>query len=373
MIYVQQCLILEVFVSRNIRMWFVGYVSGLKMIHTRQHMGEQSKTEEADDKQGDSVSLFQRLYSAVFYGVASFLIIVVNKIVLTTYRFPSFQILAIGQMVTGIVVLFLAKRVGLVHFPGLSKETVLKVWPLPLIYVLNLLTGLGGTQRLNLPMFTVLRRFSILFTMFGEYLILGYSVALTTKLTVLLMILGAIIAGSTDLAFDLMGYVMILLNDVFTAVYNIYVKKKLDSKELGKYGVLYYNSLFMVFPALLLAEYNGEIEKAVLFKEWFNPVFLGQFLLSCFMGFILNYSIILCTACNSALTTTVVGVLKNTTVTYVGMFIGGDYIFSLSNFAGMNISILGSLLYSYVTFGQKPPQSSNNAAEQKTQTKTIQV
>ncbi|XP_067679876.1 nucleotide sugar transporter SLC35D2-like [Haliotis asinina] len=321
---------------------------------------------------GDSVSLLKRLLSAVFYGVASFLIIVVNKIILTTFRFPSFQTLAIGQMITGIVVLFISKRLGLIHFPGLSKDTVLKVWPLPLIYVLNLLAGLGGTQRLNLPMFTVLRRFSILFTMIGEYLLLGYSVAITTKLTVLLMILGAVIAGSTDLAFDLTGYVMILLNDVFTAMYNIYVKKKLDSKELGKYGVLFYNSLFMILPTLLLAQYNGEIDKAILYKEWKNPLFLGQFLLSCFMGFVLNYSIILCTAYNSALTTTVVGVLKNTTVTYVGMFIGGDYIFSLPNFAGMNISMMGSLLYSYVTFGQKPSKPSNqNTTEQKPQTQHV--
>lgn len=305
-----------------------------------------------DDSNTHSI-VFKRVCSAIFYGVASFMITVVNKTILTTYGFPSFQVLGLGQMTATIVVLFMAKKCKIVNYPDFDLNTFGKIWPLPLIFIGNMLFGLGGTKELSLPMFTALRRFSILMTMIAELYILGIRPSFSVQFSVYTMIIGALIAASNDIAFSRQGYIYVLLNDFFTATNGVYMKKKLDSKELGKYGLMYYNSLFMIVPALFFAFYTGDLESAYYYESWTNAIFLSQFLLSCFMGFILSYSIILCTYYNSALTTTIIGCLKNICVTYLGMVIGGDYIFSWVNFIGINISVFGSLIYTYVTFKRK--------------------
>lgn len=307
------------------------------------------------DEANSQSLVWKQICSAFFYGIASFMITVVNKTVLTTYQFPSFQVLGIGQMIATILVLFVAKKLRIVSFPSFELNTFGKIFPLPLIYIGNMIFGLGGTKELSLPMFTVLRRFSILMTMILEFYILGIRPSFSVQFSVYTMILGAIVAASNDIAFNLKGYIYLLLNNFFTATNGVYTKKKLDSKELGKYGLMFYNSLFMIIPAIFFAFYTGDLEKAYNYKDWNNLIFLTQFLLSCVMGFVLSYTVVMCTHYNSALTTTIIGCLKNIAITYLGMIIGGDYIFSWVNFIGLNISVLGSLIYTYVTFKRKEP------------------
>ncbi|CAG2104303.1 unnamed protein product [Medioppia subpectinata] len=303
----------------------------------------------------------KRILSALFYAVSSLLIIVINKIVLTNYstcnlycRFPSYHMLGMGQMLATIIILSIGKSLNVINYPNYTKDTLLKIWPLPVLYIGNLVCGLGGTKHLSLPMFTVLRRFTILMTLIGEYYILNVVQNNTIIMTIVAMVGGAMIAASNDLAFDASGYAFVLSNDFFTAANGVYMKQKLDSRELGKYGLLYYNSLFMIIPLLLISWTTGDINRTITeFNDWFDAGFLVSFITSCVMGFILMYSTILCTAFNSALTTTIVGCLKNIFVTYIGMYIGGDYVFSWTNFIGLNISMIGSLVYSYFTFIQK--------------------
>lgn len=189
--------------------------------------------------------------------------------------------------------------------------------------------------------------------MVGEGFLLKRYASFEIKCCVGAMIFGAIVAASDDLAFDLYGYTIILLNDLFTAANGIYVKKKLDSKELGTFGLMFYNCLYCLPVALFMVYQEGKYDEVAEFAGWESMTFCGLYFTSSLLGFVLTLAIFKCTQINSPLTTTVIGCLKNVLISYGGMFIGGDYIFSLVNFLGLNISIVGSLVYSYYAFRAK--------------------
>ncbi|XP_034547909.1 UDP-N-acetylglucosamine/UDP-glucose/GDP-mannose transporter isoform X1 [Notolabrus celidotus] len=305
-----------------------------------------------------------KLFSAVFYAGSSFLITVVNKTVLTTFRFPSYMCLGIGQMAATLIVLYAAKMSKTVQFQDFDKSILLKMFPLPLLYVGNHITGLASTKKLSLPMFTVLRKFTILMTMILEVYILRKTFPKHLVFSVAAIVLGAVVAASSDLAFDVQAYTFILLNDVFTAATSVYTKKKIGIEGLGKYGVLYYNALIIIIPTLMASAYTGDLHKAVTFDDWVEATFIFCFLMSCLMGFVLMYSIVLCSYYNSALTTAVVGAIKNVAVAYIGIFVGGDYLFSWTNFLGLSICMSGGLMYSYHTFNNKSSGANTEGAQE---------
>ncbi|XP_061055286.1 nucleotide sugar transporter SLC35D2 isoform X2 [Eubalaena glacialis] len=297
--------------------------------------GRQAEGSGTDPASARLPSRVAKLLSALFYGTCSFFLVLVNKALLTTYRFPSPIVLGIGQMAVTIMILYVSKLNKVIHFPDFDKKIPIKLFPLPLLYVGNHISGLSSTSKLSLPMFTVLRKFTIPLTLLLETIILG-----------------------SDLAFNLEGYIFVFLNDIFTAANGVYTKQKMDPKELGKYGVLFYNACFMIIPTLIISVSTGDLRQATEFNQWKNVLFITQFLLSCFLGFLLMYSTLLCSYYNSALTTAVVGAIKNVSIAYIGMLVGGDYIFSVLNFVGLNICMAGGLRYSFLTLNSqlKPKQ-----------------
>ncbi|CAF0764349.1 unnamed protein product [Adineta ricciae] len=300
-----------------------------------------------------TVSFLRRLGSALFYATCSSLITIVNKLVLTTYGFPSFQLLAVGQLTVTVFVLYLARSFNLIRFPHFSENVVNKIMPLPIFFFGNLLFGLASTQAISLPMFTVLRRFSIWLTMIGEQLILRQTQSLSAQASVYLMLLGAVIAVSDDLTFNWSGYIFLIMNNFSTAAQGIVIKRKLVNKDFNQNGLLFYNSFVVLGPAVILTFLTEDLTKVWNYDRYSDMGFIIAFLFSSLMGFLLNYSTMLCTNYNSPLTTTVVGACKNMFVTYLGMLIGGDYIYSHVNFIGLNISVIGSIIYSWVTFTRK--------------------
>lgn len=306
---------------------------------------------DADDANPPPPTQAKRVGTALFYATSSLGVIFANKIVLSSYNFPSVLTLALLQFTSTTLALKAASMLGYMNLLPISARGVKSILPLSTCYLLNILTGLSATQNLSLPMMVLLRRASILMTMLLEKWMLNSQPSKTVQLSVGLMLGGALVAALGDLSFNVVGYVVIFFNDLFTALNGVILKRTSEEYKKSKMTVLYLNSLLSaigVFVILMMVP--GEVERVKHFELWSNSSFVAYLVFASLMGSVLNLAIFLCTSTNSALTTTVVGCLKNVLTSYLGMFVGGDYVFSWLNFLGINISIAGSLIYARATF-----------------------
>jgi hypothetical protein len=154
-----------------------------------------SKPSEEEVGSPDRGGLFMqsKLFAALFYGISSILVVFTNKWIMTSFHFPYFKFLAAVQFVTTAAILLLLAVCKKVDIPFFSLSICREILPISFMFLGNVLCGLGSTQNLSIPMFTALRRFSILMTMGMEYFVLSNKPSNQTLLSVFLMVGGAMI------------------------------------------------------------------------------------------------------------------------------------------------------------------------------------
>ncbi|KAK2991907.1 hypothetical protein RJ640_014103 [Escallonia rubra] len=189
-------------------------------------------------------------------------------------------------------------------------KTLIHTLPLALTYLLYMLATMESVRGVNVPMYTTLRRMTVVFTMFVEYILAGQKYPPPILGSVALIVLGAFIAGARDLSFDSYGYAVVFLSNITTAIYLATIARLGKSSGLNSFGLMWCNGI-ICGPILLFWTFvRGDLEMTMNFPYLFSPGFLLVLLLSCVLAFFLNYSIFLNTTLNSAVTQTICGNLK---------------------------------------------------------------
>ncbi|VUZ44723.1 unnamed protein product [Hymenolepis diminuta] len=225
--------------------------------------------------------------------------------------------------------------------------------------------GLAGTGAISLPLFSALRRISNFFILFGERYFFGKRHTCLTHVALCTMVAGAFIAVSGDINFDLIGYGFIFINNVSTAAKGLLTKSRLSKHNFSSTTLLFYNSIFMFPFMLMLTLMTGRVRNVIDYPLWSNVWFVAGFLFSCLAAVTLQFLTFECTRLTSALTTSVIGVMKNTVVSFGGMFVGGDYIFTIVNFCGVTISTIGAITYGISMYMSKLSTPTEITPEQK--------
>ncbi|KAL6544239.1 UDP-galactose/UDP-glucose transporter 7 [Orobanche gracilis] len=174
-------------------------------------------------------------------------------------------------------------------------------------------------------------------------------------LSVLLTAAGVLIAALGDFSFDLFGYGMAFTSVFFQTMYLVLVEKSGAEDGLSSVEIMFYNSVLSLPFLLFLIIATGEFPNSmsILFAKSTLLPFSVLLLLSLVMGIVLNYTMFLCTIVNSALTTTIVGVLKGVGSTTLGFFLLGGVEVHALNVTGLVINTAGGVWYTFAKYQQK--------------------
>ncbi|RZC73704.1 hypothetical protein C5167_049184 [Papaver somniferum] len=315
------------------------------------------------------------LFSAISYGIASMAMVFINKAVLMQYS-HSMTLLFLQQLATTFLIHF-ARVMGYVKAKELNLATAKKLFPVSLFYNANVAFALASLKGVNIPMYIALKRLTPLAVLVAGFFSGKGKPPTQVSLSVLFTAFGVIIAALGDFSFDLFGYTMALTSVFFQTMYLVLVEKSGAEDGLSSVELMFYNG-FLSLPFLLfLIIATGEFPNCVylLFDKYLivklavsifsgpdftssatqaiSFSFLMVLILSLVMGIVLNFTMFLCTIVNSALTTTIVGVLKGVGSTTLGFILLGGVQVRALNVTGLVINTAGGVWYSYAKYQQK--------------------
>ncbi|XP_023002432.1 UDP-galactose/UDP-glucose transporter 7 [Cucurbita maxima] len=309
---------------------------------------------------GDSdKNSYRSLSAAVSYGIASMAMVFLNKAVLMQYS-HSMTLLTLQQLATTLLIHF-GRSMGYTKSKGLDMQTAKRILPVSLFYNANVAFALASLKGVNIPMYIAIKRLTPLAVLIAGFFSGKARPTTQVILSVLLTAAGVLVAALGDFSFDLIGYSMAFTSVFFQTMYLVLVEKSGAEDGLTSIEIMFYNSFlslpFLLFLIIATGEFPDSL--SLLFAKSNSFSFLVIFLLSLVIGIVLNFTMFLCTIVNSALTTTIVGVLKGVGSTTLGFVILGGVEVHALNVTGLVINTAGGVWYSYAKYQQKkskPPK-----------------
>ncbi|KAL0327415.1 UNVERIFIED_CONTAM: UDP-N-acetylglucosamine transporter UGNT1 [Sesamum angustifolium] len=299
-------------------------------------------------------------YAAISYMTCAVLLVMFNKAALSSYSFPCANVITLCQMICSCCFLYVLRRSKLISFSANESiavaessktlvpiKTLIDTSPLALTYLLYMLVTMESVRGVNVPMYTTLRRTTVVFTMIVEYILVRQRYTRPILGSVALIVFGAFIAGARDLSFDTYGYLVVFLANITTAIYLATIARIGKTSGLNSFGLMWCNGILCGPILLLWTLFRGDLEMTMNFPYLLSPGFLVVLALSCILAFFLNYSIFLNTTLNSALTQTICGNLKDLFTISLGWVIFGGLPFDLLNVIGQLLGFIGSGMYAY--------------------------
>ncbi|EAR95581.2 triose-phosphate transporter family protein (macronuclear) [Tetrahymena thermophila SB210] len=321
-----------------------------------------------------SKSIVQSLLYCGFYAICSICFSLSAKNLFRTHNFQNIGILLLFESFVNVVI---CSIINVIQIFCRSSNTVVKhklekeKYQLSLgqkqnykeimhkylmtlmfsgLYLSNVLFGLKAFQFIPIPLFLTIRRTLIFFI----YLVNIIFVAQTNnqitnkqKISILLITLGAIVAGSDKMNTNLLGFSYCFLNNIFSACLLQLAKYLKDKSNMTPFQLVYNNSINTLPLLVIYCLITNDGQEFIQALPTFPPSFYFHISLVAIFGFLLNFSTNLCAMKNSPFSIAITHNLKDIFSSVFSIIMFDDTIITIALVGGYIISLIGSVIYTH--------------------------
>ncbi|EEA05524.1 uncharacterized protein CMU_025300 [Cryptosporidium muris RN66] len=307
-----------------------------------------------DNTPNISIKLF---FSITFYFIVSLSIVFLNyQIFSGMAHYPIF--VSWFQQLVGLLTMYLLGQLAKIspflnnyidHFE-LEFGIIKKVWFLSLAFVGMIAFSNTCLKYVLISTYQVARSTTILFNIILAYIVLGQRTSFKSIIACLVVVIGFIIGALDPTTLSLFGVIMGMGSSAVQAIYNVLIKKHLNTVNNNQLTLLtyqlYLSSVLFIPLVLITKEYecavllypiNGFTSKTI--QIWFSLILSGL------LSILINFATFILIKVTNPVTFNIVAMCKACVQTIGGILFFNEPI-TIQSFLGILLTILGSYWYS---------------------------
>ncbi|KAL0953407.1 hypothetical protein HGRIS_004645 [Hohenbuehelia grisea] len=318
--------------------------------------------------------------------MASILMTVVNKFVVSGANFSMNFLLLCIQSTVCVSCVAAVKKMGIISFRAFDMQDAKAWFPISFLLVSVIYTGSKSLQFLSIPVYTIFKNLTIILIAYGEVIWFGGKVTGLTFVSFVFMVFSSIIAAWSDVNATLnealpvtntamnfsslqdvrgmvarlnVGYMWMLINCVTSAAYVLTMRKRIKSTGFSDWDSMFYNNLLSI-PVLAIFSLIAE-DWSVANLERNFPQETRNFLLFAiaFSGAAavgISYTTAWCVRVTSSTTYSMVGALNKLPVAASGLIFFGDAV-TVGSVSAIAVGFFAGVLYAIAKNNQKKADS----------------
>ncbi|KAG2749118.1 UDP-galactose transporter [Suillus brevipes Sb2] len=341
----------------------------------------------ATGNQKDAGDASSAVPSVVCYCVASIMMTVVNKFIVSGSQFNMTFLLLSMQSIVCVACVIAAKKSSVISFRDFDIQDAKAWYPISCLLVSVIYTGSKSLQYLSIPVYTIFKNLTIILIAYGEVLWFGGRITALTMVAFIFMVFSSILAAVTDVSnaiggtenippanaamgigLDMMsnmvsrlnvGYIWMFVNCLMSAAYVLLMRKRIKVTGFSDWDSMFYNNLLSI-PVLavfsIIVEDWGSENLVRNFPLETRNILLSAIAFSGAAAVGISYSTAWCVRTTSSTTYSMVGALNKLPVAASGMLFFGDAV-TAGSVSAIGMGFFAGIVYAIAKNNQKKMES----------------